>query len=101
MARIDVDHNDKDTHPGLSRLYRLRVGSKTGHGVWEFYSGFENKKQAFDWFGREKLELLIDCGFDLLAFDVKEPVLQDGLQVAFLREEYEPVDSGWDLIGLS
>lgn len=100
-ARIDIKHNDKYTHPGLSRMYRLRGGEKTGRPLREFYSGFENAEQAFTWFGRSDLELLIDCGFSLLAFDVKAPVLRDGLQVAFLREEYEPVDSGWGLIGLS
>ncbi len=98
---IDQKHIDKEKHPGLSRMYRLCGGEKTGHVVHQFYSGFEDADHTFAWFGRSDLELLIDCGFDLLAFDVKGPVLKDGRQVAFIRSGLDPVDSGWGLIGLS
>lgn len=104
LLSITNPHEESDAHPSMRRMSPTLYATDFYYGVplEDFFCGFENKEQAWAWFGRADLELLKDLGFVLLGFETKGRVLRDGKQVAFQKFSSKLVDyNRWDLIDIS
>src|SRR6056297_2588357 len=72
LTSITMPHSDSEAHPPLRYMSPILYETDFYYGVplEDFFCGFENKEQAWAWFGRSDLELLKDLGFVLLGFEV-------------------------------